>query len=325
MKSVKKVLVTDRITESAELYLKQFPFLQIKKSNSPRPTPEDLLYVNALLIRSRTKIDSQIFERAKNLQVIVTCTSGFDHIDLAAAQKWGVTVMHTPEANVQSAAELTMMHLLLGARKWKKSQVLLESGVWKREHVIGSELRGKKLGIVGLGRIGKRVAELARAFGMNPAGHDPYLDDSVFEKLSIPKRSLEDIFSSCDFVTLHVPRTKKTTAMIHRGLLEKSHPQLILINASRGEVVVEKDLIAALHQGKLAGACLDVFESEPLSTDSPLLQMDQVHLTPHLGAQTEDAYEKASHQGALQIAQFFQDGSTSSLLPPRASWYFDEI
>ena len=325
VKSPKKILITDRLSESAELYLNQFPFLHVKKSGSLLPTHEELLEIHALLIRSRTKIDSVLLEKARNLQVIVTCTSGFDHIDLSAAQKWGVTVMHTPEANVQSAAELTIMHLLLAARKWKKSQVILESGVWKREHVIGVELRGKKLGLVGLGRIGKKVADLAKSFGLSLSACDPYVDDMHFDQLGIKRRSLEEIFCSSDFVSLHVPRTKKTKNMIHRSLFEMAPPHLILINASRGETVNEKDLIDALQKGIIAGACLDVFASEPLPTDSPLLAMDSVHLTPHIGANTEDAFEKSSHQGALQLVEFFQDGSTSSLLPPRASWYFDEI
>lgn len=325
LKSKKKILVTDRITEAAELYLKQFHFLDYKKTTSPQLQNEDLLNVHGLLIRSRTLIDHQLLKNAPQLQVIVSCTSGFDHIDLAAAEKFGVTVMHTPDANRESAAELTMMHLLMLARKFSKTQVLIQSEIWKREHVIGQELRNKKLGIVGFGRIGKRVSELAKVFGLQILAFDPYIEAEMIASAGAASRTLEQIFEESDFVSLHVPKTSRTTKMIDEKILNLAKPGLMLINTCRGDVIDEEALVKALKNGILAGAALDVFQTEPLPLSSPLLKLSEVILTPHIGAQTEDAFEKASQMGAAQLVRFFEDGSTSSLLPPRAPWYFEEI
>ncbi len=325
LKEKKKILITDRITETAELYLKQFPFIEVAKTVSPTLSREELLGVHGLLIRSRTKIDSSLLKNARNLQVIVTCTSGFDHIDLSSAAKWGITVMHTPDANRDSAAELTIMHLMMLARKFPKTQVLIQSEIWKREHVVGQELTNKKLGIIGFGRIGRRVGSIARALGLQIFVYDPYVDSEILSQNHAHPRTLEQIFEQCDFVSLHVPKTRATTRMIDDKLLQRAKPGLCLINTSRGDILDEKAIVEAIQNGLLSGVGLDVFQQEPLLTSSPLYLLPEVILTPHIGANTEEAFEKASQIGSNQIVKFFEDGSTSSLLPPRAPWYFDEI
>lgn len=320
----KTILITDRITESAELFLKQFPFLEIRRTHSPVLNAEDLLGIHGLLIRSRTKISEDLLAKASNLQVIVTCTSGFDHIDLVSAKKWGVTVMCTPEANVQAAAELTWMHVMMLARKFPQTQVLIQSEIWKKEHVTGSELCGKTFGIIGLGRIGRKVKEFAQAFQMKVLAHDPFLDEKIFKAENVEPSPLDQLFELCDFISVHVPQTSRTHHMINDHLLKKGRGVLKLINTSRGNVIDENHLRNALVNKNIQSCALDVFSAEPVDAGSPLLQSLEVIATPHIGANTEEALEKASVQGSEQICAFFQDGTTSNTLPPKAAWYFEE-
>lgn len=318
----KKILITDRFAQDSFLYLQQHSQFEVVRADNPQHLPlEHLVSAHALIIRSRTKINEELLKKAQQLQLIITCTSGFDHIDLDATQKWGVTVMHTPSANVDSAAQLTWGLVLNCVNNIQQGHKMVKAGDWNRDAITGIELSGRNYGIVGLGRIGTRVAEIAQAFGMNVVAFDPYQEDSVFEKLNIPRLSYEEVLKTADVVSFHVPKTLETEHMLNRSHFEYLHRGIVLINTSRGSVINENDLCEALGKGWLRAVGLDVFEKEPLQRNSNLLTYNNVTLTPHIGANTEDAFFKASQVAANKLMAFFVDGSTSDTLPPRAPWY----
>lgn len=318
----KKILITDRFAQDSFLYLHQHSDFEVVRSDHPFHLPlEHLVSANALLIRSRTPIDEELLKKARKLQLIITCTSGFDHIDFEATQKWGVTVMHTPTANIESAAQLTWGLVLNCVNNIQQAHKMVKSGEWKRDLITGIELSGRTYGIIGLGRIGSRVAQIAQAFGMNVVAYDPYQEDENFEQLKIPRFSYEEVLKTADVASFHVPKTLETEHMLNRSHFEYIHRGIILINTSRGTVINENDLCEAIENGWLRSVGLDVFEKEPLSRNSNLLTYPNVVLTPHIGANTEDAFFKASQIAANKLMAFFIDGSTSDTLPPRAPWY----
>lgn len=318
----KTVLITDRFAQDSFLYLQQDSNFNVVRSDSPFHLPlEHLVKANALIIRSRTPINEELLKKARQLQLIITCTSGFDHIDFEATQKWGITVMHTPTANIESAAQLTWGLVLNCVNNIQQAHKMVKAGEWKRDLITGIELSGRTYGIIGLGRIGSRVAQLAQAFRMRVVAFDPYQEDEVFERLDIPRLSYEEVLKTADIVSYHVPKTLETEHMLSRSQFEYIHRGIILINTSRGTVINENDLCEALDKGWLRSVGLDVFEKEPLSRNSKLLTYPNVVLTPHVGANTEDAFFKASQIAANKLVAFFVDGSTSDTLPPRAPWY----
>lgn len=317
----KKVLVTDRFHHDSFLTLQNQKFLDVQKTHTPDLTQVDLSDVHGLVIRSRTAINEDIFKRAPQLQVIITATSGFDHIDLKEAERWGVTVMFTPEANAASAAQLTWTLVLACCHKLNEAQKMVRSAQWNRELITGTELQGKTYGIIGLGRIGQRVASLATAFGMKVMAYDPYADDQAFRDAEAERVAYEEVLKHSDVLSFHVPKTSETQRMLNRSHFEYINRGIILINTSRGQVVHEPDLIEALDQGWIGACGLDVYEKEPLPKDHRLLKYPQLVLTPHVGASTFEAFAKASEDASLKLIRFFIEGSASDTLPPKASWY----
>lgn len=318
----KKILIADRFAQDSFLYLQQHSNFEVVRADHHLHLPlEHLVSAHALLIRSRTPINEELLKKARQLQLIITGTSGFDHIDLEATQKWGVTVMHTPTANIESASQLTWGLVLSCVNNIHLGHKMIKAGEWKREALTGIELKGRTYGIVGLGRIGSRVAEIAQAFGMTVAAYDPYQEDEVFKRLGIPRLSYEEVLKSADILSFHVPKTLETEHMLNRSHFEYIHRGVVLINTSRGSVINENDLAEAIENGFLRAVGLDVFEKEPLPRTSRLLNYPNVVLTPHIGANTEDAFFKASQIAANKLMAFFTDGSTSDTLPPRAPWY----
>lgn len=318
----KKVLITDRFAQDVYLFLQQQPHLEVVRTDSPIHLPlEQLVGAHALLIRSRTKIDEALLQKARNLQVIITATSGFDHIDFAACEKWGITVMHTPTANVESAAQLTLSLVLACANNLMTAHKMVKAGDWNRDQIVGMELSSRLYGIIGLGRIGTRVAQLAQAFGMSVIAFDPYQDDEHFQKHNIARLSYEEVLKTADVLSFHVPKTLETDNMLNRSHFEYLHRGIILINTSRGSVIHELDLAEAIENGWIRSVGLDVYEKEPLHRTSKLMSFPNVILTPHIGANTEDAFYKASNIAAQKLLSFFMDGSTSDSLPPKVPWY----
>lgn len=321
MTDKKRILITDRFSHEAYLTLSQQAYFEVEKSAFTDISKIDISSYHGLIIRSRTRIDQSVLENAKKLQLIISATSGFDHIDLEACSQWGITVMHTPYANVESAAQHTWSLALACANKLIPANRALKAGEWNREFLVGTELSGKTYGIVGLGRIGKRVAQIANVFGMKVQAFDPYAEDLAFDQAKAQRVSYEEILKTSDVLSFHVPKTRETDHMLNRSHFEYIHRGIILINTSRGSVIKEADLVEALDNGWIGSVGLDVYEKEPLPRNSKLLSFPQAVLSPHLGANTTEAFQKASEEAALKCLRFFIDSSTSDTLPPKAAWY----
>lgn len=315
-----RALITDRFDIDALALLKGDSALRVEISAQPTPTEAELADVEGLIIRSRTKIDRALLEKATKLKVVITATSGFDHIDLDATRERGLIVMHTPDANAASAAELTWALVLACARRIPDAHRAVKNGDWRREALTGIQLAGRTYGVCGLGRIGTRVARIAHAFGMKVIGFDPYKDDSFFEDEKIGRVSLEELLKLSDVLSFHVPATEETHHMIKEANLEYLNRGAILVNTSRGSVIAEKDLAFAIEHGWIAACGLDVFEKEPLPRQSALTAFPNVVLSPHLGATTREAFALASREAAEKLLTFARSGQSSDRLPPEESW-----
>ncbi len=256
--------------------------------------------VDAVLIRSATKMDAEAIAAAKGLKVIARAGVGLDNVDIPAATAAGVMVVNAPTSNIVSAAELAISLLLASARFISPAHAALRNGKWARSKYTGAELFEKTLGIVGFGRIGQLVAHRMQAFGMNVIAYDPYLQPARAAQLGVELVELDDLLKRSDFITIHLPKTKETANLIGVEALKKVKKEVRIINAARGGVLDEAALYDAITEGRVAGAGLDVYVTEPC-TDSPLFQLDQVVATPHLGASTDEAQERAGIAVAISV------------------------
>ncbi|HEX4685456.1 MAG TPA: phosphoglycerate dehydrogenase [Nocardioides sp.] len=248
--------------------------------------------VDAVLVRSATKVDAEALAAAKNLKVVARAGVGLDNVDVRAATQSGVMVVNAPTSNIVSAAELAIALLLAAARQVSAAHASLRNGEWKRSRFTGVELFEKTLGIVGLGRIGVLVAQRLAAFGMNVIAYDPYVQAGRAAQMGVRLVDLDTLLEESDFISVHLPKTAETVGLIGADELAKAKPSMVLVNAARGGIVDETALYAALKEGRIAAAGLDVYAQEPC-TDSPLFELDNVVATPHLGASTDEAQEKA--------------------------------
>jgi len=246
----------------------------------------------ALIIRSATQVTEEVLDHADSLLVIGRAGIGLDNVDVAAATRRGVMVVNAPQSNIISAAEHTMALLLAQARNIPQAHSALTAGRWERSRWEGVELADKTLSVIGLGRIGKLVADRARAFGMRVVAYDPFVSADRARQMGVELLSLDQAVAEADFLTIHLPKTKETTGLINRDLLLKAKPAMRLINVARGGIVDETELAEAIRDGVIAGAALDVFAVEP-TTSSALFELEQVVVTPHLGASTREAQDKA--------------------------------
>jgi D-3-phosphoglycerate dehydrogenase len=256
--------------------------------------------VDAVLIRSATKMDAEAIASAKGLRVIARAGVGLDNVDIPAATAAGVMVVNAPTSNIVSAAELAIALLLASARFVSPAHAALRNGKWARSKYTGAELFEKTLGIVGFGRIGQLVAHRMQAFGMNVIAYDPYLQPARAAQLNVELVELDELLKRSDFITIHLPKTKETANLIGVDALKKVKPQVRIINAARGGVLDETALYNAIKEGRVAGAGLDVYATEPC-TDSPLFELDEVVATPHLGASTDEAQERAGIAVAVSV------------------------
>jgi len=256
--------------------------------------------VDAVLIRSATKMDAEAIAAAKGLRVIARAGVGLDNVDILAATAAGVMVVNAPTSNIVSAAELAIALLLASARFVSPAHAALRNGKWARSKYTGAELFEKTLGIVGFGRIGQLVAHRMQAFGMNVIAYDPYLQPARAAQLNVELVELDELLKRSDFITIHLPKTKETANLIGEEALKKVKPEVRIINAARGGVLDETALYNAIKEGRVAGAGLDVYATEPC-TDSPLFELDQVVATPHLGASTDEAQERAGIAVAVSV------------------------
>jgi len=254
----------------------------------------------ALLIRSATTVDAEVIAAARNLRVIARAGVGLDNVDVRAATQAGVMVVNAPTANIVSAAEMAIGLLLATARNIIPANTALRAGEWQRSKYSGAELYEKTAGIVGLGRVGILVAQRLSAFGMNVVAYDPYVPAARAAQMGVRSVSLDELLRESDFISVHLPKTPETVGLIGELALAKVKPTVRIVNAARGGIVDEHALALAIKEGRVAGAGVDVFASEPC-TDSPLFQFDSVVVTPHLGASTAEAQEKAGVSVARSV------------------------
>jgi len=253
---------------------------------------DNIVGAEALIIRSATQVTAEVLDSADALLVIGRAGIGLDNVDVAAATRRGVMVVNAPQSNIISAAEHTMALLLAQARNIPQAHSALIAGRWERSRWEGVELADKTLSVVGLGRIGRLVADRAKAFGMRVVAYDPFVSADRARQMGVELLSLDQAVAEADFLTIHLPKTKDTTGLINRDLLLKAKPTMRLINVARGGIVDESELAEAIRDGVIAGAALDVFAVEP-TTSSALFDLEQVVVTPHLGASTREAQDKA--------------------------------
>lgn len=265
---------------------------------------------SAVLIRSATKMDEEAISAAADLRVIARAGVGLDNVDIPAATKAGVMVVNAPTSNITSAAEMTMAHILGAARNYGEGNRSLKAGEWRRSALTGVELNEKTLGIVGLGRIGGLVAERARSFGMNLIGYDPYISQARAGQMGVEAVSLDELLERADFITVHMPKTEETIGMIGREAFKKTKPGVRVINVARGGIVDEEALYEAVKDGRVAAAGIDVWSTEP-PVDNPLLELPAVNVTPHLGASTAEAQEKAG----IAVARSVRRAMAGELVP----------
>ena len=262
---------------------------------------------DALIVRSAVQVDSALLEHAPKLRVIGRAGVGVDNVDLDAATRKGIAVMNTPGANAVAVAELTLGMMLGMARFIPRADGLMHAGKWEKKSLQGTELRGKTLGVIGLGKIGMEVARRAKAFGMEIVGHDPFVSASVAKEQGIRMGKLDDVYAAADYITLHVGLTPQTTGMINADSIKTMKKGVRIVNCARGELINEAALAHALKQGQVGGAALDVFQEEPLR-NSPLTALDNVILTPHIGGSTQEAQEAVGVQVAQQVKEYLKSG-----------------
>ena len=307
-----KVLVCDPISQSGIDYLKKQDGLETIVLDR-RHTEEELIPLvkdaSALAVRSETKVSKAILEAAPDMRIVGRAGVGVDNIDIEAATQNGVIVMNTPGGNTTATCELTFSMMMALARNIPQAHGSMSTGEWNRKAFKGVELYGKTLGVLGMGRIGGEVARRAVAFGIRVMAYDPYITPSRAKALQVELASLEDIYAAADFITVHMPMTDETRGMLNKDTFATMKPSVRLLNCARGGIINENDLCDALKEGKIAGAALDVYESEPLAEDSPLRNCPNLILTPHLGASTVEAQDNVGLEVAQGIADYLLHGS----------------
>lgn len=312
-RQVARVLVADEISKEGIAILETALEVVYDPSITAQQMLESIGEFDALLVRSRTKVTKEVFQAGKRLKLVGRAGVGVDNIDLPAATEAGVLVVNSPEGNTASAAEHAVALMFSLARLVPTADASMKSGKWERSKFMGSELFNKTLGVVGLGKVGSRVAQAGQAIGMKVIGFDPLISAERAEQLNIQSVSLDEIWKRSDFISLHTPKTRETTNLIGPEVIAKLKPGVRIINAARGGIIDEHALAEAIKEGKVAGAGLDVFNAEPLETDSPLLALgEKVVLTPHLGASTVEAQFNVAIDLAEQIRDYMTGGMVRS-------------
>lgn len=306
-----KILVSDKLSERGLALLKAAKDLQVDVKTGMKP--EELVQVigayDGLIIRSATKVTPAIVEAGKNLKAIGRAGIGVDNVDLAAATKKGIVVMNTPSGNAVTTAEHAIAMMFAICRKIPQATASTRAGKWEKGKLMGSELCNKTLGIVGVGNIGRIVADRAQGLKMKVIGYDPFLSPEAAEKIGVTLVELPELYRRSDIITIHVPLTEKTRYLINKEAFRQMKKGVTLINCARGGLVHEGDLVAAIQEGIVAGTALDVFEQEPPPPDHPLLKMDQAIFTPHLGAATDEAQENVAIEVAELMVDYFTKGT----------------
>ncbi len=298
--SLPVVLIADKLAQSTVEALGD----QVEVRWVDGPDREKLLAAivdaDALLVRSATTVDAEVFAAAPKLKIVARAGVGLDNVDVDAATARGVLVVNAPTSNIHSAAEHALALMLSAARQIPAADATLREHTWKRSSFSGTEIFGKTVGVVGLGRIGQLVAQRLAAFGAHVTAYDPYVSQARAAQLGIELLTLDELLSRADFISVHLPKTKETAGLIGKEALAKTKPGVIIVNAARGGLIDEQALADAITSGHVRGAGLDVFSTEPC-TDSPLFELPQVVVTPHLGASTTEAQDRAGTDVAASV------------------------
>jgi len=300
-----KVLITEQVSEEGIDILRRHAQVDVK----PELKPEELISIigdyEALVVRSQTKVTAEVIAAGKKLQVIGRAGVGVDNVDVVEATRRGIVVVNAPTGNTISAAEHTIALILALARHIPQANAMLKSGVWQRSAFMGTEVRNKTLGIIGLGNVGSEVARRARGLEMKLIAHDPFISADHAHNLQVELVPLKQLLKEADFITLHTPLTPKTKGLIGAKELALVKPTVRIINCARGGLIDEEALAKAVKEGRVAGAAIDVFSTEP-ATESTLFDSDNIIVTPHLGASTAEAQVMAARDVAEQIIDVFE-------------------
>src|ERR1041385_798776 len=308
--SPQKIFVADDVSDSGLQPLADAGFAVVKQTRLSGPElSQAIIDCVGLIVRSETKVTADLMDSAPRLAVVGRAGVGVDNIDVPAATARGIVVMNAPDGNTITTAEHTVALLIALARRVPQANSSLKSGKWERKAFIGVELQGKTLGVIGLGRIGRTVAARARAFGMKIIAFDPFIAADQARDSEIELVSLDEVFARADFISVHTPLTAETRGIVGSAAFAKMKDGVRIINCARGGLVDEQALQTAIESGKVAGAALDVFEEEPPREDHPLLQLDQVIATPHLGASTAEAQEGVAFTVAEQMRDYLLTGA----------------
>ncbi len=305
-----KVLVTEKLGDSAMELMGSVEGMEVVcRFGMERDVLEDCIAdFDALVVRTYTQVDKALIDKATSLKLIVRKGVGLDNVDVKYAESKGIAVKNTPRANYISVAEHVFALLLSSMRRIVPADAYTKTALgWDRDLFVGRELHGKILGLVGIGLIGSHVAQIARAFGMSVIAYDPYIDKDRMKELGADKRdNLNDLASEADIISVHVPLFDSTRGLVSKDMISSMKPSALLVNTSRGPVVDNEALIKVLSEKSIAGACLDVYDTEP-PTDKRLLSLDNVILTPHIGAKTEEAEERMDLESAGAVVSFFNE------------------
>lgn len=306
-----KILISDNLSKTGVELLKSYEQFQVDVNTGLKP--EELKKIigqyHGLVVRSETKVTSEILSAADNLKVIGRAGTGVDNIDVPVATQRGIVVMNAAAGNSVTTAEHTISLMMSLARKIPQAHAKLKAGKWDKKSFMGVELAGKTLGIIGLGNIGKIVASRANGLAMKVLAYDPFITKEVATRSGIELGTLDEIFTRADFITVHTPLTDETRGIVGAAAFAKMKNGVRIINCARGGLVDEAALYDAIKAGKVAGAALDVFVQEPVPTDHPLLTLDEVIVTPHLGASTGEAQDMVAVTIAQQVADFLATGA----------------
>ncbi len=303
-----KIVLAEKVSPATLAVFKQEPGWNVVTADQIKNgLAAELADADALVVRSAVQVDAKLLESAPKLRVIGRAGVGVDNIETEAATRRGIVVMNTPGANAVAVAELTLGLMISLARAVPRANVTMHAGKWEKKSLQGQELRGKTLGIVGLGRIGLEVARRAASFGMELIGYDPFIAPVIARENNVTLVPIDDIFKKSDYLTLHVGLTAQTEGMINSTSLAIMKKGARIINCARGELIVEADLAEALKSGQVAGAALDVFHQEPLK-ESPFFAMENVILSPHIAGATDEAQEAIGIQLAIQVGDYLKLG-----------------
>jgi D-3-phosphoglycerate dehydrogenase len=304
-----KIVVADDLPASAlELLRAEAEWVvDARSGRTPAALAADLADADALLVRSATTVDARLLDAAPRLRIVARAGTGVDNVDVAAASARGLLVVNAPGANSISVAEHACALMLALARSVPAADRAMKEARWEKKRFLGTELRGKTLGVAGLGRVGQEVALRARAFGMRIVAHDPYISKEVATDFGVELMTLDEVCATADYITLHLPSTAETRHVFNDGRFARCKHGMRLINTARGDLIDEAALRRAIDRGVVSGAALDVFEKEPPS-DWSLAQLPQVIATPHIAASTEEAQELVGTETAATVRDFLRDG-----------------